>query len=52
VFGHTYQLDNRDKRNTFEAFRSNIKNPEIVTFDELYERAKFIVERAVAEDSE
>jgi len=46
VFGHTGQLDNRDKLNTFEAFRSNINNPEIITFDELYERAKFIVEHA------
>lgn len=42
VIGHTSQLDNREKRQTFEAFRRNIQNPEILTFDELYERAKFI----------
>jgi hypothetical protein len=36
-------LDNRDKRATFDIFKKNLHNPEIVTFDELYERAKFIV---------
>lgn len=44
VIGITSQLDNIDKRNTFELFRRNLMNPEILTFDELYERAKFIVE--------
>lgn len=32
------------KEKTFELFRQNSKNVEIITFDELYERAKFIVE--------
>lgn len=31
------------KEKTFELFRQNSKNVEIMTFDELYERAKFIV---------
>lgn len=44
LIGNTEQLDNRDKLQTFEAFRRNLMNPEIVTFDELFERAKFIVE--------
>jgi hypothetical protein len=44
VIGITNQLNNIDKRNTFELFRRNVINPEILTFDELYERAKFIVE--------
>lgn len=35
------------KRNTFELFRRNIANPEIPTFDELYECAKFIEENTV-----
>ena len=48
VFGHTNQLNERDKVYTFEAFRSNLRNPEIITFDELYERAKFIVEHTVS----
>jgi hypothetical protein len=43
VIGNTKQLDNNEKRITFELFRKNIHNPEIITFDELYERAKFIV---------
>jgi hypothetical protein len=29
---------------SFELYRRNIASPEIITFDELYERAKFIVE--------
>ncbi len=33
-----------DKYCSFELFRKNINSPEIITFDELYERAKFIVE--------
>jgi hypothetical protein len=45
VIGHTNQLDKISKRNTFELLRRNVVNPEIITFDELYERAKYIVER-------
>lgn len=44
VIGHTRQLDGISKRNTFELFRRNVVNPEIITFDELYERSRFIVE--------
>lgn len=29
---------------TFELFRRNNRNIEIITYDELFERAKFIVE--------
>jgi hypothetical protein len=43
IVGHTNELDDLTKVETFEAFRRNIVNPEIITFDELYERAKFIV---------
>jgi len=46
VIGHTRQLDAISKRNTLELFRRNTVNPEIITFDELYERSKFIVERS------
>ncbi|MAA87583.1 MAG: hypothetical protein CME39_07995 [Haliea sp.] len=35
---------NKEKLRSFELLRKNITNPEIITFDELYERAKFIVE--------
>lgn len=33
-----------DMYRSFEIFRKNLTNPEIITYDELYERAKFIVE--------
>lgn len=36
---------NTDKLKSFELFRKNIISPEIVTFDELYERARFITIR-------
>ena len=36
-------LDTTIKRKTFELFRRNIKNITILTYDELYDRAKFIV---------
>lgn len=35
---------NEEKYSSFEIFRRNIINPEILTFDELYERARFIIE--------
>lgn len=41
---------NESKYSSFELFRRNVTNPEIITFDELYERAKFIVRHS--EDSE
>jgi hypothetical protein len=34
---------NQDKFRSFELFRRNTSSPEIITFDELYERARFIV---------
>lgn len=34
---------NEDKYSSFELYRKNIINPEILTFDELFERAKFII---------
>lgn len=44
VIGSCEQFSSdREKRNTFELFRRNLNNPEVITFDELYERAKFIV---------
>lgn len=35
-----------DKARSFELFRQSVHNPEIVTFDELLERARFIVSSA------
>ena len=34
---------NQDKLRSFELLRKNTANPEIITFDELYERARYIV---------
>jgi len=34
---------NNDKFRSFELYRKNTANPEIITFDELFERAKYIV---------
>ena len=34
---------NQERYRSFELFRRNTINPEIITFDELFERAKFIV---------
>lgn len=34
---------NQERYRSFELFRKNTMNPEIITFDELFERAKFIV---------
>ena len=46
VLGTTGQLNSIEKRNTFELFRRNVFNPEILTFDELYARARYIVEHS------
>jgi hypothetical protein len=46
VIGHSRQfVEDPEKPNTFEMFRQSLHKPQIVTFDELYERAKFIVEQ-------
>ena len=34
---------NEEKHRSFELFRGNTNSPEIITFDELYERSRFIV---------
>jgi hypothetical protein len=51
IIGNWDELDNSDdnaqikkiKRKTFELYRRDSRNIEVVTYDELYERAKFIV---------
>ncbi len=43
VIGHTKQLDTLNKQATFELFRRNLYNPQILTYDELYARAEFLV---------
>jgi hypothetical protein len=43
---------NDSKYSSFELFRRNLSNPEIITFDELYERAKFIVSTTIDPENE
>jgi len=43
VIGSTTSLNSRDKRTTFELFRQELHHPKIVTFDELFERASYLV---------
>jgi hypothetical protein len=49
IYGNTNQLlDSREKRIAFELFRGQLKHTEIITYDELYNRARFIVEELPA----
>jgi Domain of unknown function (DUF4263) len=49
VIGHTDQLrattpnSARHRRESFESFRRNLINPEVITYDELLSRARLIV---------
>lgn len=42
VIGNTSELDNEDKIRSFELFRRNLHTPEIITYDELLARARFV----------
>lgn len=48
VIGNTKQLDEMNKRATFELFRRNLHNPEVLTFDELLARASYLVIQPLA----
>ena len=43
VIGHASQLGDHDQKVAFELLRRNTIDPEIITFDELHARARFIV---------
>lgn len=46
IIGNTKEFaKNKNARNTFELFRSQISGIEIMTFDEIYNRSKFIVDQ-------
>jgi hypothetical protein len=45
VIASTEQLSDSHRRNAFELFRAHLHRPEIITFDELHSRARFIVEK-------
>ena len=45
VIGNLEEVSrNESIASCFESFRRNTMNPEIITYDELYERARFIIE--------
>jgi hypothetical protein len=50
LIGNTRTLDSPDKVETFERYRRNLWNPEVLTYDELLERARFLVEQAAPAD--
>jgi len=48
IIGNTEELiKNESIVSCFESYRRNVKNPEIITFDELYKRAEFIVKNQI-----
>jgi hypothetical protein len=47
VIGSTTQLQRNYRRQCFELFRRSIHNPDILTFDELFARAKYIVKSGI-----
>jgi hypothetical protein len=48
VCGHTQELTDLDRRKAFELFRRQLSAPEVVTFDELLARARFITRDSAA----
>jgi hypothetical protein len=46
VVGHTRQLRDDAQRASFHRFRRNLWNPTVLTYDELLERARFLVGKA------
>jgi len=43
LIGQSAQLDSTVKKRTFERFRRSLWNPRVLTYDELLERARFLV---------
>jgi hypothetical protein len=53
IIGNTNELvKNESIISCFESYRRNTKNPEIITFDELYKRAEFIVNNKTQTEKE
>lgn len=46
IFGHSKQLSSPGKVKSFELLRGHLSGTDIITFDELFNRATFIVEEA------
>lgn len=52
VVGHTRQLREDAQRASFHRFRRNLWNPTVLTYDELFERARFLVNKAASRVAE
>jgi hypothetical protein len=50
VVGDTSELTTLPQKRSFELFRRNLSNPEIITFDELLARARYMVEEQPTPD--
>lgn len=55
IIGHTDQFSGKTKtdaikKKTFELYRRNSRNIEIITYDELFQRAKFIVNDGISHE--
>ncbi len=46
IIGNTEQLRDREMRENFELFRKGQNEVEILTFDEVYQRAKYIIDHS------
>lgn len=51
VIGNTSELDSTDKKRSFELFRKGLNQVDIITYDELLQRAHFIVGKNEPENS-
>jgi len=52
VIGSLSQLETRSKRETFQRFRKSLHGVDILTFDELFKRARFIVDERLEEEKQ
>lgn len=50
VIGNTSELDSTDKKRSFELFRKGLNQVDIITYDELLQRAQFVVGKNEAEN--
>ncbi|HEY9692442.1 MAG TPA: Shedu immune nuclease family protein [Oculatellaceae cyanobacterium] len=44
IIGHTNQLDNEDLRSSFELHRANYRDIQILTYDEMFEKIKILID--------
>lgn len=52
IIGNTTELDDDGKKECFELFRRNCKDVEIITYDEIYEKIKYVVDNMTDSNTE